>query len=104
AIDTTSGGESSRGFYIQAATGDGDASTSDAIFVFMPTGDLPTVGHQVQVTGTVQEFTPSGADPGSFSSTEIGLVSNVVDLGVGPAIAAVQIGGPRRRGRRPAQP
>src|SRR5262249_51408399 len=93
AVDTTSGGESSRGFYIQDAAGDGNAATSDGIFVFMPSGTLPTVGHLVQVTGTVQEFTPSGADVGSFSSTEISSVSNVTDLGVGSAITPVQIGG-----------
>uniref|UniRef100_UPI003144FA30 Ig-like domain-containing protein n=1 Tax=Terrirubrum flagellatum TaxID=2895980 RepID=UPI003144FA30 len=93
AIDTTSGGEGSRGFYIQDPNGDGNGATSDAIFVFMPSGTLPTPGHLVQVTGTVQEFTPSTAAASSFSTTEIGLVSAVTDLGVGPAIAAVQIGG-----------
>src|SRR5262249_12170044 len=93
AVDTTSGGESSRGFYIQDPNPDGDASTSEGIFVFMPTGTLPTPGHLVQVTGKVQEFTPSGADAGSFSSTEISSVTSVTDLGVGPAITPVQIGG-----------
>jgi len=93
AVDTTSGGESSRGFYIQDPTGDGNTATSDAIFVFMPSGTLPAPGHLVQVTGTVQEFTPSGADPGSFSSTELSSVTNVTDLGAGLAITPVQIGG-----------
>src|SRR5262249_42888324 len=64
AIDTTSGGEGSRGFYIQDPTGDGNTATSDGIFVFLPTGTLPTVGHLVNVTGTVQEFTPSSAATG----------------------------------------
>ena len=67
---------------IQAATGDGNAATSDAIFVF--TGGAPgvTLGHLVKVTGTVTEFTDASAAPGSLSITE--LTSPVVDdLGVG---------------------
>src|SRR5262249_23158330 len=49
--------------------------------------------HLVQVTGRVQEFTPGGATAGSFSSTELSSVTSVTDLGVGPAITPVQIGG-----------
>ncbi|NWG25831.1 MAG: Ig-like domain-containing protein [Pseudorhodoplanes sp.] len=88
ALDTNG----SRGFYIQDPAGDGNAATSDAIFVFMPSGALPQVGRLVQVTGTISEFVPSGAAPGSFSTTEI-TVSEFADLGEGPAIAPVQIGG-----------
>ena len=90
AVDT----DGSRGFYIQDPNGDGNAATSDGIFVFMPSGTLPTVGHLVRVSGTVQEFTPSTAAVGSFSTTELGSVTNVTDLGSGPAIAPVVIGGP----------
>ncbi|MDX2194113.1 MAG: ExeM/NucH family extracellular endonuclease [Gemmatimonadales bacterium] len=46
-----------RGIYVQDATGDGDATTSDGIFVF--TGNNQpnvAVGDVVRVTGTVQEF------------------------------------------------
>jgi predicted extracellular nuclease len=88
AVDTNG----SRGFYIQDPAGDGNAATSDAIFVFMPSGALPQVGRLVQVTGTISEFVPSGAATGSFSTTEI-TVSEFADLGEGPAIAPVQIGG-----------
>ena len=90
AVDTND----SRGFYIQDPAGDGDTGTSDAIFVFRPSGALPAVGHLVRVSGTVQEFTPSGAAVGSFSSTELSSVTEVTDLGVGPAITPVVIGGP----------
>jgi predicted extracellular nuclease/2',3'-cyclic-nucleotide 2'-phosphodiesterase (5'-nucleotidase family) len=93
AIDTNG----SRGFYIQDATGDGDDATSDGIFVFLPSGTLPTVGHLVEVTGTVTEFTPSGAAFGAFSTTEITTVTNIEDLGVGPEIDPVLIGGPGGR-------
>jgi len=84
----------SRGFYIQDPTGDGNGATSDGIFVFLPVGTLPAVGHLVRVSGTVSEFIPSGAAVGSLSTTELGLVTNVTDLGVGPAITPVEIGGP----------
>jgi predicted extracellular nuclease len=89
AVDTNG----SRGFYIQDPTGDGNAATSEGIFVFQPNGALPQVGHLVEVTGTVSEFTPNGAAIGSLSTTEI-VTTSVVDLGVGPAITATVIGGP----------
>src|SRR5262249_59786549 len=41
AVDTNG----SRGFYIQDPTGDGNAATSEGIFVFQPSGALPAVGH-----------------------------------------------------------
>ncbi len=47
------------GFFMQDASGDGDPTTSDAIFVY--TGSVPTVhlGDAVAVTGQVQEFNGS---------------------------------------------
>ena len=66
AVDTNG----SRGFYIQDPNGDGNAATSDAIFVF-PRGSGPpasAVGQLVSVTGMVGEFTPNGAAPGAFST------------------------------------
>jgi len=91
AVDTNG----SRGFYIQDANGDGNAATSDGIFVFLPSGLLPTVGHTVRVSGRVQEFTPSGAAEGSLSTTELSSVSSVIDLGVAASpVAATVIGGP----------
>ena len=50
AVDTNG----SRGFYIQDPTGDGNAATSDGIFVFRPSGALSAIGHLVRVSGTVQ--------------------------------------------------
>jgi predicted extracellular nuclease len=49
----------SNGFYLQDATGDGDAATSDGIFVF--TGSAPTVavGDGVSVRGEIDEFAAS---------------------------------------------
>ncbi len=60
------------GFFLQMAEGDGDANTSDGIFVF--TGTAPpavaAVGNDVCVSGAVLEFIPPG-DPFSPSLTEI---------------------------------
>lgn len=91
AVDTNG----SRGFYIQDPNGDGNAATSDGIFVFLPgSAPLPEVGHLVRVSGTVLEFTPSSAAVGSFSTTELSQVTDVTDLGAGEAIAPTIIGGP----------
>lgn len=72
---TTSGvvtARRSNGVFVQATTGDGDASTSDGIFVFTTTAPPAslTPGTLVNVTGRVIEFTPA-ADPGSPPLTEI---------------------------------
>jgi predicted extracellular nuclease len=45
-----------RGFYLQDRAGDGDAATSDGIFVFNGDNDSVAVGDVVRVTGTAAEF------------------------------------------------
>jgi hypothetical protein len=62
---------SSRGFWIQSVTGDGNAATSDAIFVYRGTGSINTaVGNKVTVTGRVSEYYPDSAG-GTQSLTEL---------------------------------
>lgn len=60
------------GFFLQSANYDGDAATSDGIFVF--TGSAPpaaaVVGARVRVTAKVIEFTPS-SNPNQLSITEL---------------------------------
>ena len=60
----------SNGFYLQSTTGDGNAATSDAIFVF--TGNVPTVavGDAASVRGVVDEFLP-GNNVDNLSATQI---------------------------------
>ena len=58
------------GFYIQDALGDGNARTSDGVFVFTRTAPTVTVGDAVTVTGRVTEF---GSD---LPVTEIDLTGN----------------------------
>jgi predicted extracellular nuclease len=45
-----------RGFYLQDATGDGNAATSDGIFVYNGGVDTVSVGQVVRVQGTAGEF------------------------------------------------
>jgi predicted extracellular nuclease len=45
-----------RGFYLEDAAGDGDAATSDGIFVFNNNNNRVDVGDVVRVTGTGGEF------------------------------------------------
>lgn len=90
AIDTNG----SRGFYIQDADGDGNAATSDGIFVFTNAAPTVQVGQLVSVTGAVAEFIPNGAAPGSFSTTEIVSPTVSVLAQTGPAVTATLIGGP----------
>lgn len=45
-----------RGFYIQDASGDGDPTTSDGIFVFEGNANAVSLGQVVRVSGTAAEF------------------------------------------------
>src|SRR5262249_47749618 len=61
------------GFFIQApdAEADADSNTSEGIFVFTGTGNIPAsaqVGNRVRVTGLVQEFV---GDSSSLPATEL---------------------------------
>jgi predicted extracellular nuclease len=75
------------GFFIQDAGGDGDPATSDGIFVFGASAGL-AVGDLVRVTGTVTEYTPSGA---SRSFTEFKDLSAVTKLGSGYGITPTNV-------------
>jgi hypothetical protein len=56
-----------RGFYVQDPLGDGDANTSDGIFVFNGNADSVSLGDVARVTGTAAEF----QDQTQISSTSI---------------------------------
>jgi predicted extracellular nuclease len=77
----------SSGFFIQDANGDGDPTTSDAIFVFGGQ-TAAVVGDKVRVTATVSEFTPSGA---TRSYTELKDASSIVKTGSGFTITPTNI-------------
>jgi len=79
------------GFYLQDATGDGDIATSDAIFVF--TGGAPgvNVGDELEVEGTVSEFTPGGTSTRNLSTTQISGSPSITTLSTGNTLPAATI-------------
>jgi len=68
------------GFYLQDGTGDGDATTSDGIFVAVNNGVV--VGDHAEVRGTVDEF---------FGETRIVDVDAVEVEGTGGSIAGTEV-------------
>jgi predicted extracellular nuclease len=90
-VQTTSGVITKKlsggGFFIQDPNGDGDPTTSDAIYVFGAT-TAGNVGDMVRVTGTVTEYKPSGA---TRSYTELTSVTAVTVTGSGYTIAPTNI-------------
>jgi predicted extracellular nuclease len=82
----------SNGFFIQDPVGDGNAATSDGIFVFTSAAPpaAAAVGSLVSVTGTVLEFS-SGAGTAATPLTQIGGSPTVALLGSGSAITSVAI-------------
>lgn len=60
----------SNGFYLQDPTDDGNAATSEAIFVFRGSASKPNVGDSVLVNGTVSEFRP-GNNANNLTTTQI---------------------------------
>ena len=69
------------GFTIQDATGDGDAATSDGIFVFASTPDV-NVGDLVRVTGYVDEY---------YDLTEITGLSGLEVCSTGNSVTAAPL-------------
>ncbi|MFT7664593.1 MAG: putative extracellular nuclease, partial [Planctomycetota bacterium] len=68
---TTSGivtAVASNGFYLQDPIGDGDALTSDGIFVFTNSSPSVAVGDEISLTATVDEYS---AASGNLSITEL---------------------------------
>ncbi len=70
-----------RGFYLQDLEGDGDAATSDGIFVFNGSNDSVSVGDVVRVSGSAGEFQ---------GQTQISNVSAIDECGTG-AVAATEV-------------
>jgi VCBS repeat-containing protein len=77
------------GFYLQDATGDGNAATSDALFVFTGTAPTVVVGDSVQVSGRVSEFLPGG-NATNLTTTQI-LSTDIQVLTTGNALPAATL-------------
>ena len=71
------------GFYIQDLTGDGNAATSDGIFVFSGSSNLVSLGQVVRVTGFARERFDQTTINGSNSNTAAVPAANVVQCGTG---------------------
>jgi uncharacterized protein len=71
------------GFYMQDLTGDGNASTSDGIFVFTGSADLVSVGQLVRVTGFARERFDQTTLNGSNSNGAAVPSTNIVQCGTG---------------------
>lgn len=92
-VATTSGVITAKvgsGFFIQDLNGDGDPSTSDGLFIFSPatTGSVGNIGDMVTVTGTITEYTATGA---TRSYTEMQNVTGLSVTGTGFTIAPTNI-------------
>jgi predicted extracellular nuclease len=72
-----------QGFYMQDATGDGDAATSDGIFVFTGSANLVSVGQVVRVTGFARERFDQTTLNGSNSDFSAVPAANIVQCGSG---------------------
>ncbi|SDS82436.1 lamin tail domain-containing protein [Actinopolymorpha singaporensis] len=60
------------GYWLQDATGDGDDTTSDGVYVYAgASGAKPEVGTTVTVTATVSEFRPSSRTGPNLALTEL---------------------------------
>ncbi len=72
------------GFFVQDADGDGNANSSDGIFVFAPTAPDLAVGDLVRVTGTVAEFNNATQISGTVTATKLGTAAQpaITDIGL----------------------
>lgn len=81
---------SNGGFFIQDPAGDGDPTTSDAIYVFGAT-TAAQVGDRVRVTGTVTEYKPSNATRSVTELTSVTAV-NVLASGLSVPVTNIRLG------------
>ncbi|HTH07251.1 MAG TPA: ExeM/NucH family extracellular endonuclease, partial [Ilumatobacteraceae bacterium] len=79
------------GFYLQDLTGDGNAATSDGIFVFTGATDLVSVGQVVRVSGFARERFNQTTINGSNSNSAAVPAANIVNCGTAPTPAPVDI-------------
>ena len=78
-----------QGFYMQDLDGDGDATTSDAIFVFTGSADTVAAGDLVRVTGFARERFNQTAINGSNSNSSA--VTDIIDCGTTHTVAPVDV-------------
>jgi predicted extracellular nuclease len=72
-----------QGFYLQDATGDADAATSDGLFVFTGNANVVSAGQIVRVSGFARERFNQTTLNGSNSNTAAVTAANIVNCGTG---------------------
>jgi hypothetical protein len=77
------GSAAASGFYLQDLTGDGDAASSDGIFVFTGSSNLVSVGQVVRVTGYARERFNQTTLNGANSNSAAVPAANIVACGTG---------------------
>ncbi len=82
------GSASAQGFFLQDATGDADAATSDGIFVFTGSANAVNIGDVVRVTGFARERFNQTTLNGSNSNSSP--VTNIINCGTG-SVAATDV-------------
>lgn len=79
------GSDSIGGFFIQDPTGDGDAGTSDGIFVYTGNANLASVGQLVTVTGYARErFNQTALNGSNNNNDPVTIVANCGTGSVAP--------------------
>jgi predicted extracellular nuclease len=71
------------GFYMQDPTGDGDATTSDGIFVFTGSANTVSAGQLVRVSGFARERFNQTTLNGSNNNNDPVPAANILDCGAG---------------------
>ncbi|MBW8844929.1 MAG: ExeM/NucH family extracellular endonuclease [Burkholderiales bacterium] len=82
------------GFFMQDPVGDGNAATSDGIFVFTSVAPTVSAGQNIQLSGTVAEFNPGTAGNPSTATrpmTQITGPTGIQVLSSGNAITPVEV-------------
>lgn len=70
------------GFYLQDETGDGDAATSDGVFVFTSSAPTVSVGDRVSLTATVTEYNTGAASNATTLANPLTELTNISGLSV----------------------
>jgi predicted extracellular nuclease len=80
-----------QGFYLQDATGDADATTSDGIFVFTGAAETVAAGDEVRVTGFARERFNQTAIMGANNTTTAVPASSIVSCGSDESVDPVDV-------------
>jgi uncharacterized protein len=81
------GTASASGFYLQDLSGDGNATTSDGIFVFTGSSNLVSAGDVVRVTGFARERFNQTTLNGSDNNSSAVPAANIINCGTGTVTA-----------------